>query len=379
MNDDLVRDPEFEFERYELREEPVYRFDLDRREFFKTLGCGIAVFVLVEAAAAQESGRRGRRGQRPVTLGAWLHVGEDGVVTVFTGKAEVGQNTRTALTQAVAEELPVPVAQIRMVMSDTDRVPYDAGTFGSRSTPDMNPQLRRAAATAREALLDLAAEHFEVGRTDVHFIDGKVENRKNEATIGVGELSRGRTLTREVTGAPELKASSDWAVCGTSVPKVGVPEYVTGRHQYASDIQRDGMLYGRVLRPESFGAVLESVDVSEAKEMPGIQVVRDGSFVGVVAGNSFAAEQALKSIRAEWKSEPQISNDTLFDQLKRTASDGGRGNRSGSMAEGLAAADHQLEATYHIDYIAPAIGNAIFAATGQRLRSLPMVPDGLPV
>src|SRR4051794_35498882 len=112
-----------ELERYELREQPLYRFKLDRRRFFKVLGCGMVVLLLVDPAPAQESGGGGRprgRGQggRPSDIAAWLHIGEDGTITVFTGKTEVGQNIRTSLTQAIAEELHAPVSSIKMVMAD---------------------------------------------------------------------------------------------------------------------------------------------------------------------------------------------------------------------------------------------------------------------
>ena len=114
----------------------------------------------------------------PREISAWLHIGEDGTITVFTGKAEVGQNIRTTLTQVVAEELRVPVSAIRLVMADTERVPYDAGTFGSQSTPQMVPQLRRVAAAARESLIELAAEQQKVER-DVFVIAGaKIKNSK---------------------------------------------------------------------------------------------------------------------------------------------------------------------------------------------------------
>src|SRR5215475_10926826 len=133
-------------ERYELRAGSPYRFDLDRRDFFRFLGAGIVVVsVLKPAMAAQESGGgRQRRGQAlPQEINAWLHIGDSGKVTVYTGKVEVGQNIRTSLSQAVAEELHVPVEQIEMVMGDTQLTPFDMGTFGSRTTPTMNLQLRK--------------------------------------------------------------------------------------------------------------------------------------------------------------------------------------------------------------------------------------------
>ena len=133
----------YEPERYELEERPAYSFGLDRRDFFRVLGGGVVVaVVLKDAIALQESGRGGRRGM-PQDVGSWIHIGTDGNVTVLTGKVEVGQNIRTSLSQVVAEELRVPMAAIKMVMGDTDLTPYDRGTFGSQTTPIMAAQLRR--------------------------------------------------------------------------------------------------------------------------------------------------------------------------------------------------------------------------------------------
>jgi len=134
-NEPLVIEPE----RYELHAAPVYSFKVARRGFFKLLGSGVLVVCLVKHAAAQESGRTGRRAGgggrgRPQEIGAWLHIAEDGTITVYSGKAEVGQNVRTSLTQIVAEELRTPVSSIRVVLGDTDLTPCDAGTFGSRSS-----------------------------------------------------------------------------------------------------------------------------------------------------------------------------------------------------------------------------------------------------
>jgi hypothetical protein len=135
--------PDIELERYELFEAPAYRFEpsdfaLDRRDFFKFLGGGLVLLLTLERTGdAQESGRATafRGDARPPELAAWLHIGEDGTVTVYTGKTEVGQNIRTSLSQAVAEELRVPMSAVQLVMADTDLTPYDMGTFGSRSTP----------------------------------------------------------------------------------------------------------------------------------------------------------------------------------------------------------------------------------------------------
>src|SRR5262249_24588702 len=150
-----------------------------RRAFFRIVGGGLVVALVLGDAALREASAQVQRrqpGRLPRELGAWLHIGQDGAVTVYTGKTEVGQNIRTELTQVVvAEELRVPLGRIALVMADTDRVPYDAGTFGSQTTPQMAAQLRRVAAATREALLDMAAERGRVARTTLTVADGRVE------------------------------------------------------------------------------------------------------------------------------------------------------------------------------------------------------------
>jgi len=153
-----------EVERYELAEDPFYHFSFDRRQFLKAFSTGIALLVPMSHLLAQEqeqqgeSGRRGGfNGELPQEIGAWIHIEPDGSVVVYTGKVEFGQNIRTSLAQAVAEELHVPISTIRLVMGDTDLTPFDMGTFGSRTTPTMAPQLRKAAAAAREPCRRTAA------------------------------------------------------------------------------------------------------------------------------------------------------------------------------------------------------------------------------
>ncbi len=154
----------FEPERYELHE-GAGGWELDRRQFFRIAGGGVVVALLLGDKAFGQ--RPGRGPAAPREVGAWLHVGEDGAVTVYTGKVEIGQNIRTSLTQVVAEELHAPVERIRLVMADTALTPYDMGTFGSSTTPQMASQLRRVAAAAREELIGLAAEQAKVDRASL--------------------------------------------------------------------------------------------------------------------------------------------------------------------------------------------------------------------
>lgn len=341
-------------ERYELREAPVHHFELDRRDFFKLMGGGVAVFLLLPKGLAQESGRRGSRHSEPLpeNIGAWLHIGENGAVTVYTGKAEMGQNIRTSLTQAVAEELHVKVGSISMVMGDTDLTPFDMGTFGSRTTPTMNKQLRRVASVARDTLVGLAARQWNVPASQLVAKDGKVRQSNGGRSVSYAELAQGQTLARAIVENDPLTPPSEWTVAGTPVPKVNGRAFVTGEHQYASDIRRPGMMFGKVVRPSAYGATLQSLDASTAQAMQGVTVVHDGDFVGVIAPSEFEAGRAAAAIRATWKTSPQPSSAELFDYLKAHAEPGGRGEyEAGSMQDGLAAAKHRLTATYTIAYI----------------------------
>ena len=353
-----------ERERYELFAGPAYRFEVDRREFVKLLGSGVVVLLAVETAAAQESGGRGRGGESlPREIAAWLRVAADGTVTVFTGKVEIGQNARTSLTQTVADELHAPMSAIRLVMGDTDLTPFDMGTFGSRTTPTMGPQLRTMAAAAREALIDRAAEKWAVDRAALEARDGAVVETKGGRSATFGALSEGQALVRTVTADAATTPPPRWTVAGHDAPKVDVREIVTGRHRYASDLSRPGLWHGRVLRPSGVGASLVKLDDSgiDAKR---VTLVRDGDFVGVAAPTAPEASRAVDALKPEWKTTPQPSERELFEYLKKTPpergegrGEGGRGGGPytvGSVAEGQSAAAHRLERAYTVAYIAHA-------------------------
>jgi nicotinate dehydrogenase subunit B len=371
MPPDLIEIP-IELERYELFAAPTYRFGVDRREFFKLFGGGIAIVFTLKDVLAQETrqptssgrqaGEAGRPAQNqslPKELGAWLHIGEDGAVTVFTGKVEVGQDIRTSLAQAVAEELRAPMASISFVMGDTDLTPFDMGTFGSRTTPTMAPQLRKAAAAARELLLDLAAEQMKADRAALTLDDGRVTNLRTRQSLGYGQLAHGQKLLKQISDDVATTAPAQWKVAGQSIPKVDGRAFVTGKHKYTSDMKRPGMLYGKVVRPSAFNATLISADTGAAEAMAGVTVVRDGNFIGVAAPDQSQAAQAVKLIKAEWKTSAQPSARELFDYLKNhkveaQGYDGNSANGRGSVAEGLAAADQKLQQTYTVAYIAHA-------------------------
>jgi len=356
MKDDI------EFERYELFAGPIYKFGFDRRQFIKAFSGGIALIVPLTDLFGQqpdqrESGESGRarNPEAPREIGAWIHIDESGNVVVYTGKVELGQNIRTSLTQAVAEELHVPIASVQVVMADTDLTPFDAGTFGSRSTPTMAPQLRKAAAAARETLITLAAEQLKVDRNSLSIVDARFVNHDNSKSLTLADVAKGQRLVKLIPADIEITSVKNWTISGTSVPKVNGRDFVTGRHQYTSDLRRDGMLFGKVVRPAGLNATLVSADTKAAEALTGVSVVRDGNFIGVAAPTRDAATKAGEMIATQWKIPPQPGNAELFDVLRKHASVDRSGARTtGSLVEGMAAADKKLTRTYDVAYIAHA-------------------------
>ena len=349
-----------ELERFEIREGSFHHFDWSRRDFFKLTGSGVAVFLAAPPSdAAQESGRGRESGnpELPQQINAWLHIGEDGAVTVFTGKVEVGQNIRTSLAQSVADELRVPFDRVRMVMGDTARTPFDMGTFGSRSTPFMTPQLRRAASALRDLLVQLAAKQWNAAPEKLSAADGKISDPASGRSAGYADLAKGKTLAETIPAEDPVTPASQWTVAGRPLAKVDGRDFVTGRHLYTPDIRPQGVLCGKVLRPPSFGATLVSLDPRDAQVLPGVVVVHDGDFVGVAAPLLRDADRAIAALHAEWKTIPQPSSHELFDYLKRNVEQTGEPNsrhESGSVDSALAKAAHRVEETYNVSYIAHA-------------------------
>jgi isoquinoline 1-oxidoreductase len=346
-------------ERYELRSNALHHFNPQRRDFFKVMGAGIAIFtVAANALTAQESGghHQNRDQNQAKDISSWLHINDDGIVTVFTGKVEVGQNSRTTLAQSVADELRVPLESVRMIMGDTALTPFDMGTFGSRSTPYMSPQLRRAASAARDLLLAQAATEWNTTPDKLKASDGKITNPATRAAFTYAQLAQGKSLAHDLPEADPITPPSEWTVAGKSVPKLEARAFVTGQHQYTPDLRPAGLLYGKVLRPPSFGATLVSADLSVAQAMPGVVVVRDADFVAVAAPNERTAEKAAAAIHAEWKNTPQSSSKELYSYLKKNldTEENQKPHEKGSVANALAAAAQRHEQAYTVAYIAHA-------------------------
>ena len=328
---------------------------LDRREFMGALGAGLLVTVAAGPAGAQ---RRSLGRSRRDDVAARLHIGHDGTITVMTGKIETGQGSRTQLTQAAAEELRVPVEQVQLIMGDTQLCPDDGTTAGSRTTPSTVPAVRKGAATARELLVGLAADQWQVDVSEVAMAAGALTHASSGRTMTIGALAREADMknvfSRVVSDAVELRPVGEWQVLGESVPRIASREVVTGAHRYPSDIVRPGMRYGKVLRPPSYGAVLESIDVAPAEGLEGVTIVRENDFIGCVAFTSRRAAKALEAVAktALWKRRPHPPSRELFAHLKKSArTRDSRSSASGDVEAALATSSTTLQAAYEVAYV----------------------------
>ncbi len=336
----------------DARKAPWHLRSPEERDYFEALGDGLVVVL------PPPEGEPSWAGAWTTTGGVWLHVGGDGVVTAFTGKMEMGQDNTTALAMIVADAVGVRLESVRMVLADTDVCPYDEGTFGSRSTPDAGAMLQAAGWTALETLVELAADRLEVSPADLVQGEGAIRSRDGARAIRYGELLTGLRRIEEVRGRPDRPpAAAGRAISGRPAASVAGLAAVTGRRPFVTDISRPGMLHGRALAAPVAGATLRSVDVSRARELPGVTVVHDGDFVGVTGPDVGSVDLAMAAIRADWDVPPGPSETDLEGHLRAHPVDaeGWDGNfehDSGDVDAALAQAETQVTATYTVAFVA---------------------------
>ncbi len=331
--------------------EPVpYEFGLSRRGFVQILSAGLVISVSAGRVFAQRAGGGGRSANASPGR---IHIGKDGQITVLSGKVEGGQGARAELTLAAAEELRVSPGQIQMLLADTNVVPDDGMTAGSRSTPSTVPAVRQAAAAARELLVQLACTRWKVEPGSVTVQEGKITG-PDQHTLTYAELAQSDDLAKifekEKPAGVTLTPVKDWKTMGQPLGRPNRRDLATGRHQFPSDQTRPGMLYGKVLRPPSFGAKLVSVDVEAVKAMSDVKLIQDGSFVGVAAPTSHRARQALDMLteKAQWETVPHPASNELFDYL-RTHVHGSEPKLV--FPDQAASASKVLKATYTVAYV----------------------------
>jgi nicotinate dehydrogenase subunit B len=331
---------------------------IDRRQFLKSTGTGLFLYFAFGESSilAQEGSTQRATPSVPTDFNAFLKIGEDGQVTCYTGKIEMGQGPITSLPQMLADELDVQLDAVDIIMGDTDLCPWDMGTFGSLSTRMFGQTLRAAAAEARQALLELASEELKLPQSQLATDNGEVFAISNPGhRVSYGRLTKGKKIERHLTGKVSLKKPGELRVMGRPVLRRDALAKVTGQAQYTADIQMPGMLYAKLLRPPAHGARLMDVDVSEAMNMDGVRVLLDGDFVAVVHQYPDVAEMALSKIKAKFEIPPSLVDDSnICKHLLKVAPEGKPVSRGGNMAEGKSNAAIDIESTFQDSYAAHA-------------------------
>lgn len=319
-----------------------------RRDFLKLLGSGIVVLFTTDLSDWDLFGQEARGRSYPTDFNAYLRIGEDGRVTVYSGKIEMGQGVVTSLAQMAADELGVSLDAITMVMGDTELCPWDMGTFGSMSTRFFGPALRAAAAEARAVLLELASEHLQAPKEKLTVDNGVIlvsDDRSRRVTYG--QLAKGQKIIRRLEGKAVLKSVSEFTLMGKPTPRRDGTAKVTGAAQFAGDIRLPGMLYARILRPPAHGARLKNVDTTAAEKIPGVTVVKENDLIAVLHTDPETAAAALEKVRAEFEMPPATVDDrTIFEHVIKNAPAPQERERKGDLAEGEKLAVSLFEATY---------------------------------
>jgi nicotinate dehydrogenase subunit B len=269
---------------------------MDRREFLRSAGALVVSFGIPLEALGQA-----KPNPKLQELDAWLAVGGDGAVTVYTGKVELGTGVQTALAQLVADELDVPLERVHMTMGDTQLCPNQGPTVGSQTMMRAGPQLRQAAAEARQTLLGLAATKLDQPADRLTVADGVV-SASGGKTVSYAELIGDKKFKQTMSGKAKPKSPDRLKVIGKPIPRVELPAKVYGSHVYVQNMRVPGMLHGRMVRPPAPDFVIDKVDDRAAKKLPGhVQVVAKRNFVGVVADREEQAIKAARALKVQWK------------------------------------------------------------------------------
>jgi len=339
---------------------------ISRRDLLKSTGVlivGFSFFGTASRVLAQGEGLS-VDGMDPTVLDSWMAISKDGTVTVFTGKVELGTGVVTALAQIVAEELDVSFKKVYMDSGDTDKAVDQGVTAAARTVERGGVQLRQASAAARQELLKLASARLDSPVDMLTVTDGVVSVVGSPSKkIAYGDLLGGKRFNIRITAAgvgwdmkvaPEVPAKNpkDYKIVGKSIPRVDLPEKFTGEFVYSQDTSVPGMLHGRVVRPATSLSAPASVDESSIQNIPGVvKVVREGTFVGVVAETEWAAIQAARALKVTW-AEPTLKMmsgpSEVFDYLKNTKSFKdlvvtNKGNPDAALSQ----AQKKYEATYY--------------------------------
>jgi len=329
-------------------------FSVKRRDFLRMMGGGL--FVLFHAGSAMQvlAAEGEQRRQLPDDFNAFLRIHEDGKVSCYTGKIEMGQGANTGLAMMLADELEVAFENVQMVMGDTDLCPWDMGTFGSLTTRMFGPSMLAAAAKARTALLEMASEVLGIAVDELKIEEGIIYNRRNKGeNLSYRQLTEGKKIVHQLEKDAVVKDFSKYKIMGRPKMRLDSVEKVTGKAKFSGDLRMPGMVYARLLRPPSHAAKLVSVDTSEAGKVEGVQIVKDGDLVAALHEDPEMAEKARSLFTAEFSGdEKKVNKNNIFEYLTEKAPDGNVNIDQGNLTTGKETATAIFENEYHDGYVA---------------------------
>ncbi len=291
-----------------------------RREFLKGTAALVVSFSIDRHQTARAQDESSSKTVSTEQVDGFIGINRKGEVTLYAGKVDLGTGVRTALAQIAAEELDVPFSAVTVIQGDTALTPDQGVTSGSFSIQNGGSQIRQAAATARQALLTMAAKKLKVEPSDLSVSDGKITSKATRRSVSYSALIGGRNFSLKVDKAAAVKDPGHFKIVGRSIPRVDIPGKVTGQFTYMQDFRLPGMLHGRVVRPSGIGATLQGIDEDSVDDIPGlIRVVRIGNFVGVIAETEWGAIRASRRLRVNWSPwEGLPDQSALWEYVRRT-------------------------------------------------------------
>ena len=326
--------------------------NLSRRHLLQAGAAALVVGFSAEASLASTAAPalEPARGVAKDVVDSFLVMHTDGKITVYVGKVDLGTGTKTALAQIAAEELDVPFKAITMVMGDTATTPDQWLTGANLTIAQGGGELRRACATARAALVARAAQRLGVQPAELAVNAGMVRVKADSAkSVSYAQLMQGGAFELKVDAKAALKPASEYTVVGTSVPRVDIPEKVSGEFIYAHDFRLPGMLHARVLRPDDLGASIVSVDDSAARKVNGfVRTVRKDNFLAVVSSTEWGAVKASRALKVKWSKGTGLPDQaTVFDYWrKQPIAKEESTQKVGDAPAAIAAAPRKVKASY---------------------------------
>jgi len=329
---------------------------LNRRDLLRAGSALVVTFASGLAQAQQRNTPQLKAGKTLKTdeVDGFIALAPDGSATLYCGKVDLGTGLRIAIPQMAAEELGLPLEAITLIEGDTALTPDQGPTAGSSGIMRGGVQIRQAAATAREALIGMAAQHWGKPRNDLSVSDGHVVDGGTQERLAFSALLNGKPFALKLDEKAPLKKPADYEIVGKPLPRPDIAAKVTGQHPYMHDVTIDGMLHACVIRPQAVGASITGIDESSIKTLSDVKIVRINNFLAVVSRNEWSVIRAAKALKVSWSNPASlVGHDKVKSWMVAAGNDAGQSagkevlTQKGDSAKALAESKQVLSASYY--------------------------------